>query len=567
MKKFDTLPMDTKRAQGPGISRREFVTAGIATVAFVFSPAALRAAYAAAPAAAGESPYGPLQPPDHNGLMLPVGFTSREIARGGQAVAGTAYPWHIFSDGQAAYRTNDGGWVLVSNSESLSATGAGASAVRFLPDGRIGPAYRILGGTNVNCAGGPTPWGTWLSCEEYDGGMVWECDPSGVLIPAPRPAMGVFTHEAAAVDPLGERVYLTEDESDGGFYRFTPDAYPDLSTGMLEVAVVRDGGAVEWREVPDPTTVVSATPTRQQVPDMTRFAGGEGTWYANGIVYFTTKRDKKVWAYDTHARTIDVLFDRAAAPDSSLDAVDNVTVSPYGDIYVCEDGGNMEIALIAPDRKVSPFLRFVGENHVYQPPSEVAGVVFDPSGTRMYFSSQRAYPLPSGELSVAPGLGAVYEVTGPFRLPESGAPTGFGPPAGELRPHGPLAPGGDAGARLAMRVHSEFRIERSTLLYLGLDIEVELDAAAEVALALSSAALVITPGLDGKTARPLTTALARQRFSAAGAGRMAVRLELDETARDFLHTLPGAFDARITAHVRKAAGGWWATTRTVQIIG
>lgn len=563
--------MSTKRAKGTGIGRREFVTAGIATVAFALSPAVVRAAYAAAPATAGEGPYGPLQPPDHNGLMLPVGFTSREIAKGGDIVTGTTYPWHIFSDGQATYRTIDGGWILVANSESLSATGAGVSAMRFLPNGRIESAYRILGGTNVNCAGGPTPWGTWLSCEEYDYGMVWECDPSGVLMPAPRPAMGVFTHEAAAVDPLGERVYLTEDEGDGGFYRFTPDAYPDLSTGMLEVAVVRDGGTVEWREVPDPTIAMSGTPTRQQVPDMTRFRGGEGAWYANGIVYFTTKGDRKVWAYDTHARTIDVLFDGAAAPDSSLNAVDNVTVSPYGDVYVCEDGGNMEIGLITPDRKVSPFLRFVGENHVFQPPSEVAGVVFDPSGTRMYFSSQRAYPLPSGGLSVAgrlpTGLGAVYEVTGPFRLLGSGVQTGFGPPAGELRPHGPLAPGSDTGAQFAIRVRSEFQIDRSTLLSLGLGIEVELDAVAEVALALSSADLVITPGLGGKTARPLTTILARRRFSAAGAGRMAVRLELDETARDLLRTLQGAFDARITVHVRKAKGGWWATTRIVQIIG
>jgi uncharacterized protein len=385
------------------ISRRELIVSGaLAAGALAGSPRLLREALAA-PARAGASPYGPLGPPDANGLMLPPGFSSREIARGRSRVAG--YPWPIFPDGQATFATGDGGWVLVTNSESLAVTGAGTSAIRLRPDGGIAAAYRILGGTNANCAGGPTPWGTWLSCEEHASGLVWECDPAGRLPALARPALGVFNHEAAAVEPAGRQLYLTEDEGDGGFYRFTPTAYPNLLEGLLEVAVVAADGSVSWREVPNPTPSPLETPTRQQVPEMTRFNGGEGIWHDGGVLYFTTKGDKRLWAYDARTGMLEVVFDHALAPDSSLDAVDNVTVSAAGEIFVCEDGGNMEIGLITPERQVSPFLRFTGPAHPVsgQYKSEVCGVVFDPSGTRMYCTSQRAHPMTSS----APGPGAV----------------------------------------------------------------------------------------------------------------------------------------------------------------
>jgi hypothetical protein len=470
--------------------------------ALLLSPASLRQALAA-PATAGPGPYGPLQPPNEVGLMLPEGFTGRQIARGGSPVDGTTYPWHFATDGGAAYRTAAGGHVLVANSEAPSALGGGSSAIRFSPDGAIERAYRILAGTNLNCAGGPTPWGTWLSCEEHEGGMVWEADPAGVLPPGPRPALGNFSHEAAAVDPAGQQVYLTEDQEDGCFYRFTPDDYPDLSSGLLEVAVVAAGNSVSWREVPDPNVITQGKTTRTQVPEATKFDGGEGLWHDNGILYFTTKGDKKVWAYDARSQTIDVLYDRSVAPDAALNAVDNVTVSPYGDVYVCEDGGNMEICLITPDRVVAPFCRLGLPDGSVAPEhegSEMVGVAFDPTGTRMYFGSQRAYPHVPGTPAAD---GAVYEVAGPFRLPEGGVPESwiFGPPAGERGDGSELLPGRVPGLAVDPKVRPGS----------GLRVRVELEHASDVHLALRTHELRQEASGDATHDRPLPVTLAKSR--------------------------------------------------------
>ncbi|GAA4084138.1 alkaline phosphatase PhoX [Actinomadura miaoliensis] len=385
------------------MERRTFLRATVAGAgAVAFSGGLWQNAALAAPAQNAAGPYGPLQAADANGIQLPAGFTSRVVARSRQTVPGTSYTWHDAPDGGACFADGTG-WIYVSNSEVGGGAG-GASALRFDSGGNVTSAYRLLGGTNTNCAGGATPWNTWLSCEEVSNGQVWETYPFGGTAVA-RPAMGRFTHEAAAADPVRKVIYMTEDKSDGRFYRFVPSTWGDLSSGTLQVLVAGSAtsGSFSWANVPDPDG--SPTATRYQVPGAKVFNGGEGCYYADDTVWFTTKGDNRVWQLDLAGGTYELAYDdNLVNPGPApLTGVDNVTGSSFGDLYVAEDGGNMEICVITPDDTISVFLRINGQSG-----SEITGPAFNPAGDRLYFSSQRGT---SGSSSG----GITYCVTGPFR--------------------------------------------------------------------------------------------------------------------------------------------------------
>ncbi|MGA5554568.1 alkaline phosphatase PhoX [Streptomyces lavendulocolor] len=449
-------------------TRRQVLARTGASVAGIAFTGALSELFAGTAAARGHSGYGALVP-DPDGLLdLPRGFRYEVLSREGDPLRsgeGTVPGNH---DGMGAFAGRRGRVHLVRNHENRASARLGVPTVRGLtydPAAKGGctaleldARNRVLGervaiaGTAVNCSGGLTPWGTWLTCEETedkagtngyakDHGFVFEVHPADPLRTGavPLTAMGRFQHEAVAVDPRSGIVYETEDAFQrpfGLFYRFLPNR-PLGGTGSLraggtleamrvpgvpDLSAIQETGAafegVEWVPVPD--SQARQTPIRLQdfgPRGITHAQKLEGCYWGGRSVYFVSSFARsaegsaadhygQVWKYEPHRRrlTLVVVFGPSSDVQLPGESPDNICLAPGGGLMVCEDGsGAQHVYGLTKRGEVYEMAR--GAQNIGTPEKpewgEFAGVSFSPDGGTMYVNCY------------APGT--TFAVTGPWR--------------------------------------------------------------------------------------------------------------------------------------------------------
>jgi secreted PhoX family phosphatase len=387
-----------------------------------------------------EGGYGNLQPAGPE-LALPAGFMYRRFSVTGTPMS-DGRPTPSAHDGMAAFALPNGNVRLVRNHEipGLATPGlltvAGDLAkgydpggqggttsleIKVMPDGdhRLVRDFVSLSGTIMNCAGGPTPWGSWLSCEEGTQGGPPLRQPHGYCFEVraraneevratPLKALGRFVHEAVAVDRATGYVYETEDESHAGFYRFIPTQPGVLAAGgrlqMLGIvgqpnydtshAVVGEALPAMWVGIADPDPPdAEANPSAVFEQGFgqgaARFRRLEGCWYGGGSIFFTSTSGGaaglgQVWQYQP-AVGVDgqLLLVFGSTDEACLDGPDNITVSPRGGILICEDGGGEQyLRGLTTDGKIFDFaLNLITQR-------EFAGATFSPDGQTLFVNIQ-----------------------------------------------------------------------------------------------------------------------------------------------------------------------------------
>ena len=415
-------------------NRRRFLTATSAGFAGLLAASCRSTGMSAG---ADVAIHGPLLPDPQGVLDLPAGFSYRVISRLGDAMDdGFTVPDR--ADGMGCFDLGGGKLALVRNHELQAQHDGGgvmgpaydtvARSLIPLPGGTttivldaatlaVDRQYRSLAGTIRNCAGGITPWGSWLSCEEdltrpggrvnRDHGYVFEvpANAPGLTRPVPLTAMGRFNHEAACVDPATGIVYLTEDREDGLFYRFLPTQPGQLAAGGVLQALVlqgrgdtrgKDGAAslgvgqwhgAGWVTLDNPESPDDDLRTRGAALGAAMFARGEGLWMGDGELYFTATsggaaEEGQIFRLRTSAHGPDGLqlfFESTGKAQYSFG--DNLTIAPNGHLVVCEDQYTTvvdnHLRGITPDGRSYPLARCRVQ-------TELAGACFTPDGRTMF---------------------------------------------------------------------------------------------------------------------------------------------------------------------------------------
>ncbi|MEN7538614.1 alkaline phosphatase PhoX [Aurantiacibacter flavus] len=389
--------------------------------------------------AAGSGVVGPLKKDPAGVLDLPPGFSYRVISRLGDAMAdGGTVPDN--ADGMGCFDLGNGEIALVRNHELRpEQDGGGVAGPAYdtvarslvpLPGGtttivldaatlEVKREYRSLAGTIRNCAGGITPWGSWLSCEEdtrtpngrinKEHGYVFEVPAAapGLVDPVPLKAMGRFNHEAACVDPATGIVYLTEDRDDSLLYRFLPEHPGELARGGTLQALVIDGmaetrnwtgadiavgvpAAARWITLDDVEAPEDDLRHRGAAMGATLFARGEGIWMGEGEMYFCctsggAAREGQIFRLKPAlhgADMLDLFYESADIAEYSFG--DNLTVAPNGHLIVCEDQYtevvDNHLRGITPQGAAYDFGRLTMQ-------TEPAGACFSPDGRTLFVNA------------------------------------------------------------------------------------------------------------------------------------------------------------------------------------
>lgn len=434
-------------------SRRRFFALAGTTAATLVVGDALKGLYARAQGTAiTTDAYGPLIP-DPNGLLdLPAGFQYRAFSRTNDLMSdGNPVPGG--HDGMATFAGPNRSVILVRNHElSPNSTTevignrydefckGGTTTLIVGPDRKLIRDYASLAGTYRNCAGGPTPWGSWISCEENTStpettpetieqpanSGIFVSNPNkvskrhgynfevpalrrpknGTVDPVPLVEMGRFNHEAVAIDPRTGIVYETEDQGDSLFYRFIPNQPGNLQAGgVLEALKIKDMPKVntktnfpvrksfqaEWVRIEDYDPDKDTVRKEGFEKGAAQFARGEGIWYGNGEFYFCAtsggaNSGGQVWRYipgrnAQEGGTIELFVE--PNDKSILDMPDNIVVAPFGDLILCEDGDDDQFVVgVTPKGELYKFARNAINDR------EFAGACFSPDGQTLFVNIQ-----------------------------------------------------------------------------------------------------------------------------------------------------------------------------------
>jgi secreted PhoX family phosphatase len=413
--------------------RRRFLHATGSAFAALAASGCMRAGVASAQGTAG---YGPLVADPQGLIDLPAGFSYRVISSLGDAMSdGGTVPDR--ADGMGCFDIGGGRLALVRNHElSATADGGGASGAAYdtvarslvpLPGGTttlvldartlaVEKQFRSLSGTIRNCAGGITPWGSWLTCEEdvskpgprqnKEHGYVFEvpANATGPVDPVPLKAMGRMNHEGACVDPATGVVYETEDREDGLLYRFIPNVRGRLAEGGKLQALAIDGSpdsrnwtganvAVEqwhqarWVDLDNPEAPDDDLRKRGAAAGATLFARGEGIWMGDGELYFActsggAAKLGQIFRLRPQANGADRLQLFFESRDiAQYNFGDNLTIAPNGHLVVCEDAYSDTVhnhmRWITPGGDVFPLA-------LLRVQTEWAGACFSPDGRTLF---------------------------------------------------------------------------------------------------------------------------------------------------------------------------------------